>query len=253
MNIDLSGKLALVTGASGDLGRVMARTLAACGADIAVHFGKNQGPARSLAAELRALGRRAETFQADITDRASVTKLASALAGSLGNPDIVVANAVVQYEWTTILKQNIEDFESQFRSCTLQNVLLAKAFIPAMEARGWGRFIALSTECVVQAFEGQGAYVSGKRGLDGLMRVLAKEVGPTGVTVNQVAPGWTISDRDRRSHTERQPEHEAKIPLRRRGTDEEVAYAVAFLASDFAAYITGAWLPVAGGNVIAGL
>jgi 3-oxoacyl-[acyl-carrier protein] reductase len=73
------------------------------------------------------------------------------------------------------------------------------------------------------------------------------------VTVNQVAPGWTISDRDRQTHTEIQPEHDLKVPLRRRGTDEEVANAVAFLASDLASYITGAWLPVAGGNVIAGL
>jgi 3-oxoacyl-[acyl-carrier protein] reductase len=253
MNIDLKGRLALITGASGELGRVMARTLAACGADVAVHYGKNKASAAALTAELRARGVKAEAFQADITDAASVDKLRKAVAKTMGMPDIVVANAVVQYPWTSVLQQPLEDFDSQYRSCVLQSVLLSKAFVPAMQERGWGRYLAISTECVVQAFENQGAYVAGKRGLDGLLRVLAKEAGPAGVTVNQVAPGWTISDRDRAEGKEVRPGYDAKVPLRRRGTDQEVANAVAFLASDLASFVTGAWLPVTGGNVIAGL
>lgn len=253
MKIDLHGKLALVTGASGELGRVMARTLAACGADLAVHYGRSRASALALVAELRALGGRAEAFQADITQPEEVENLRSAVASSLGNPDIVVANAVVQYEWKNILDQPLADFESQFDSCVLQSVLLAKAFVPAMKTKGWGRYIAISTECTVQAFVNQGAYVAGKRGLDGLLRVLAKEVGSSGVTVNQVAPGWTVSDRDRAEGTEVRPDYDGGVPLRRRGTDQEVANAVAFLASDLASFTTGAWLPVTGGNVIAGL
>lgn len=253
MNIALNGKLALVTGASGELGRVMARTLATCGADVAVHYGKSRAPALALVAELKALGRRAEAFQADITQAADVEALRAAVSASLGTPDIVVANAVIQYPWKSILDQPLADFESQFDSCVLQSVLLAKAFVPPMQARGTGRYIAISTECTVQAFVNQGAYVAGKRGLDGLLRVLAKEVGPSGVTVNQVAPGWTVSDRDRAEGTVVRPGYDEGIPLRRRGTDQEVAHAVAFLASDLASFITGAWLPVTGGNVIAGL
>lgn len=253
MTIDLTGKLALVTGASGELGRVMARTLASCGADIAVHYGKSQGAALALVAELKALGRRAEAFQADITSPSEVEALKTAVEASLGAPDIVVANAVIQYEWLTILDQPLGDFASQFESCVLQSVLLAKAFVPAMTIKGGGRYIAISTECTVQAFVNQGAYVAGKRGLDGLLRVLAKEVGPSGVTVNQVAPGWTVSERDRAQGTAVRPGYDEGVPLRRRGTDQEVAYAVAFLASDQASFITGAWLPVTGGNVIAGL
>lgn len=253
MNIDLNGKLALVTGASGELGRVMARTLAECGADIAVHYGKSREPALALVAELRAMGRRAEAFQADITDASSVAALKTAVVSTLGAPDIVVANAVVQYPWKSILDQPLEDFASQYDSCVLQSVLLAKAFVPAMQARGWGRYIAISTECTVQAFVNQGAYVAGKRGLDGLLRVLAKEVGPSGVTVNQVAPGWTVSERDRDQGTVVRPGYDEGVPLRRRGTDQEVANAVAFLASPLASFTTGAWLPVTGGNVMAGL
>lgn len=253
MKIDLSGRLALVTGASGELGRVMARTLAECGADVAVHYGKSRDSALSLVDELRALGRRAEAFQADITVEASVAGLKDAVTKSLGNPDIVVANAVVQYEWLTVLDQPLKDFESQFDSCVLQSVLLAKAFLPAMKQKGRGRYIAISTECTVQAFVHQGAYVAGKRGLDGLLRVLAKEVGPSGITVNQVAPGWTVSERDRAAGTVVRPDYDEKVPLRRRGTDQEVANAVAFLASDLASFTTGAWFPVTGGNVISGL
>ena len=86
--------------------------------------------------------------------------------------------------------------------------------------------------------------------MDGLLRVLAREIGKHQITVNQVAPGWTISEQDRVNGTERRPEYEANVPLQRRGTDQEVANVVAFLASDLASFITGAYVPVCGGNVM---
>jgi 3-oxoacyl-[acyl-carrier protein] reductase len=86
--------------------------------------------------------------------------------------------------------------------------------------------------------------------MDGLLRVLAKEVGPANVTVNQVAPGWTICDRDRNSGSERQPDYDKHVPLRHRGEDQDIANAVAFLASDLARFISGVYLPVCGGNVM---
>ncbi|WP_369674232.1 SDR family NAD(P)-dependent oxidoreductase, partial [Enterococcus lactis] len=92
--------------------------------------------------------------------------------------------------WTSVLEQGIEDYESQFRSCVLQNVLMAKAFVPDMISNGkGGRIIAINTECAMQNFPGQSAYVSGKRGMDGVLRVLAKEIGEHQITVNQIAPG----------------------------------------------------------------
>ena len=119
-----------------------------------------------------------------------------------------------------------------------------------MIARRWGRIVGISTECAVHAEPNQGAYAAGKRGMDGVLRVLAKEIGPEGVTVNQVAPGWMISERDRLAGTERQPRYEARVPLRRRGEDADIAAAVAFLASDLAGFVTGAYLPVSGGTVM---
>ncbi|MDD5263093.1 MAG: SDR family oxidoreductase [Methylacidiphilales bacterium] len=127
---------------------------------------------------------------------------------------------------------------------------MAQAFAPSMIKKKWGRIIAISTECAMQCLPTQSAYVAGKRGSDGVLRVLAREIGKHGVTVNQVAPGWTISERDRLSGTERQKAYERNVPLNRRGEDREIAQAVAFLASDLASFITGAWLPVCGGNVM---
>lgn len=251
ISIDLSGKTALITGATGQLGRVMAKTLAKAGADIILHYHKNEEKANALAEEIRALDVRCFTVSCDVGELDSVYAMRDQIAASFSMPDIIVDNAVVQYvPWTSVLEQNPADYESQFKSCVMQNVNMAKAFLPFMKERGYGRMIGINTECAMQNFPGQSAYVSGKRGMDGVMRVLAKEVGPFGITVNQVAPGWTISDRDRENHTEVQPQSDALIPLRRRGTDQEVANAVLFLASDLASYITGTYLPVCGGNVM---
>lgn len=249
--IDLAGRTALVTGATGELGRAIARTLARAGADVAVHYHRNQRMADLLVAEIRAMGRRAVPVQADITAKDSVAALKAVLEKDLALPDIVVANALIQYKWTTVLDQDLADYESQFRSCVVQAVLLAKAFVPAMIEKQWGRVIGMNTECVMQYWHAQSAYSSGKRGMDGVLRVLAREVGPHSITVNQVAPGWTIS--------ENKPEHDGtkeyrrRVPLGRRGTDQEIANVVAFLASDLASFISGAYVPVCGGNVMPGI
>ena len=253
MNIDLSGKTALVTGASGQLGRVMARALADCGASVCVHYLKNKAMADTLADEINAAGRKAKAFQADITRQDSVNRMRDAINAAFGGVDIVVNNAVIQYTWASILEQSIEDFQSQFDSCVMQSVLTAKAFLPAMLAKGEGRFIGINTECSALCSANSGAYASAKRGMDGLYRVLAKEVGASGVTVNQVAPGWTFSDRERGQNNE--PGYDAayceKIPLKRRGTDQEIANVVLFLASRLSSFVTGVCIPVSGGAVMA--
>ena len=139
----------------------------------------------------------------------------------LGPADIIVNNAVIQYTWTSVLEQSPADYESQFQSCVLHNVYMAQAFVPKMIESGWGRVISINTECSMQNFERQSAYTSGKRGMDGVLRVLAKEVGARGITVNQVAPGWTISEK---SESKAADEHYwSKVPMQRRGTAQEIA------------------------------
>ncbi len=246
--IDLSNKVAVITGGSGALGRVMVRTLAAAGADIAICYYRDAESAQGLQAEITAKGVRATVVQADVTNQDSINAMRDAVVNTLGAVDIIVNNAVIQYDWTSVLEQSPEDYESQFQSCVLHNVYMAQAFVPAMIETGWGRVISINTECSMQNFAGQSAYTSGKRGMDGVLRVLAKEVGAHGITVNQVAPGWTISEKSVASEAD---EHYwSKVPMQRRGTAQEIANVVLFLASHLASYVTGAYIPVCGGNVM---
>ena len=246
--IDLSNKVAVITGGSGALGRVMARTLTEAGADIVICYYRDEDTARRLQDEIASKGRQALAVQADVTNQDSINTMRDVVLEKLGAADIIVNNAVIQYTWTSVLEQSAEDYESQFQSCVLHNVYMAQAFVPAMIETGWGRVISINTECSMQNFERQSAYTSGKRGMDGVLRVLAKEVGAHGITVNQVAPGWTISEK---SESRASDEHYwSKVPMQRRGTAQEIANVVLFLASDLASYITGAYIPVCGGNVM---
>ncbi len=250
ISIDLKNKTALVTGATGQLGRVMVRTLAKAGANIILHYHKNEIMAQKLKQEILSYQVKCFIVQADICNLESVLAMKNKIEKEFFMPDIIVNNAVISYSWKPILEQSIEDFDSQYQSCVLQQVCMAKAFAPAMIAKKYGRIIGINTECAMQCYPTQGAYAAAKRGMDGIIKVLAKELGAYHITVNEIAPGWTISDRDRENHSEVQPESDIHIPLKRRGTDQEVANAVLFLASDLASYITGCYLPVCGGNVM---
>ena len=247
MNLDLTGRVALVTGATGELGRAITRTLAGCGARVAIHYHRAADRAVALQKELPG----SEIFSADITSQEEINRMRDAVKAKLGAPDIIVTNAVIQYQWTKVLEQSPADYRSQFERCVLQNVLMAQAFLPDMIAKKRGRVIAINTECAMQNDPNQSAYVAGKRGMDGLLRVLAKEVGEHGITVNQVAPGWMLSEN--RPAADRPDSYREQIPLKKWGTDQDVANAVAFLASDLAGYITGVYLPVCGGHVMPGI
>jgi 3-oxoacyl-[acyl-carrier protein] reductase len=150
MKIDLKGHLALVTGGSGQLGRVICRTLGDCGADVVVNYHQNAPQAHELVTELLGKGVHALAVQADVTDEASIRSMKATIETELGAPDILVNNAVIQYKWMHVLDQNPTDYESQFRSCVLHNVLMSQAFVPVMIAKHWGRVIAINTECAMQ-------------------------------------------------------------------------------------------------------
>jgi 3-oxoacyl-[acyl-carrier protein] reductase len=228
----------------------MVVAFARAGANVGINYHRSREAAEALAAECTALGVKAVAAQADVTSEDGVAGLKAVVEDALGGVDIVVTNAVIQYEWTSVLKQSVDDYASQFQSSVLHSVLMAKAFAPAMQEKGWGRIIGVNTECSMQCWEGQSAYVSGKRGMDGVLRVLAREVGAHGVTVNQVAPGWIVSEKKPDDDSQGQVEYKMNVPLKRRGYPEEVANAVLFLASEEARFITGAFLPVCGGNVM---
>lgn len=249
INIDLTGKTVLITGATGQLGRVMCEMFAECGADIIIHYNSNEKKAENIAQKIRQMGRNTMTVQADITSLESVMQMKEKVS-EFKMPDIIVNNAVIQYEWKPLLEQDIKDYYSQFESCVMQNVYMAKAFAPFMTQQKYGRIIAINTESAALAEAGSSAYTSAKRGLDGLVRCLAKELGTFNITVNQIAPGWTVSFKDREDGTEKQTAYDSTVPLKRRGTDIEIANMAVFLASDLASFTTGAYIPVNGGRVM---
>jgi len=254
MKIDLTDKIAVVTGSTGELGRTMARSLAECGANIGLCYYNAKDFSQQLKNEIeKDYDVKAVTAQVDVTDLNSVLDMKKIINENLGIADIIVNNAVIQLsEWRSVIEQSPEDYESQFKSSVMQNVYMAKAFIPDMQNQKYGRVIGINTECTIQCFNTQSAYVSGKRGMDG---VLARETGPYNITVNQIAPGWIISDEYRdhngsESNINQEFPYIDRVPMKRRGTDIDTANAVCFLASDLASFITGAFLPVSGGNVM---
>lgn len=253
MEINLKGKKVLVTGGSGGIGRTIVRTLAECGADIAIHYHSDRENAEALVGEVRAMHRNAAAFQADITKQDSVFNMRDEIAESFGMPDIIVANAVIQYERRSLLEQDIAAYYSQYESCVMQMVYLAKAFIPHMQKKHYGRIAVINTECSIAAEPDFSAYVAAKRGLDGIVRVLAKEVGPDNITINQIAPGWVITDKEREGGICAAQDYCSQVPLRHRGCDQDIANMVAFFVSDFASFTTGAFIPVTGGRVMPGI
>ena len=249
LKIDLTDRVIVVTGGSGELGRVIVRTLADCGAAVAIHYFHGKERAEAVCNEVVSAGGKAIAVQADVSDETAVFRMRDTVTEKLGSADIIVNNAVSQYDWTSVLEQDVSDYESQFKTCVVHNVLMAKAFVPHMKEQQWGRVIATNTECTMQCHPSQSAYISGKAGQDRVLRVLAKEVGIYGITVNQVAPGWMISDKYRKEPAN-DGDYAKGVPLGHRGEDQEIANAVAFLASDLASFISGVYLPVCGGNVM---
>ena len=255
--LDLKGKTAIVTGGAGQIGRAICRALADCGANVAINYYSQEDFANKLSQCLETdFGVKSVAIRADITDKKSIEVMKKEVNEKLGVADIIVNNALSGLDdWKTVLDEEAANFESQFRSCVLQAVLMAQAFVPDMIKQNYGRVIGINTECAMQMFPYQSAYVAGKRGMDGVYKILAKEVGKHNITVNQIAPGWTITDSNRDPdpslmNIRQSFPYISTVPMGRRGTDEEIANAVCFIASDLASFITGNFLAVCGGNVM---
>ncbi|WP_315779888.1 MULTISPECIES: SDR family NAD(P)-dependent oxidoreductase [unclassified Bradyrhizobium] len=247
----MSGRVALVTGAAGEIGRPIARTLAACGAKVAIHYLTARDTAERLRDELNELApQRACTVAGDVAKLEDVEAMRGIAESQLGPVDIVVNNAVTWFDERPVVDQTADQFDRVFRSSVLQAWATARVFSGPMIERRWGRLISLGTEMTSLALPNRAPYTAAKCAMDGMLRSLAKELGEHGITVNQVAPGWVISDKDRRDRDEVQPLYERSVPLGRRGYDQDVANMIAFLASDLASFVTGVRVPVCGGIVM---
>ncbi|MGB3441759.1 MAG: SDR family oxidoreductase [Actinophytocola sp.] len=240
--------VALVTGAGRGLGAAIARTLAARGWAVAVNDLRS---ADDVVAGILADGGTAVAAPGDVTDTDDVTRLVAAVTGRLGPIGCLVPNAtgpqpVVEFadlSWRTHLDQ----LEFFVKSPTL----LAQAVVPGMKDLGGGRIVHIGSDMADRALPGWSAYAAAKAGLAALTRVWARELGPFGITVNVVAPGWVPVERHADATPAELAEYTADVPLRRLGAPGDVAGTVAFLASDDAAFLTGQCIRVNGGHSIA--
>jgi NAD(P)-dependent dehydrogenase (short-subunit alcohol dehydrogenase family) len=259
--MDFRGKSVIVTGSGQGIGRSIAKDLAARGAHVLVCDLRSKG-VDAVVSEIRRSGGTATSFLCDATNPQQVDSLINVALGSFGKIDILVNNVggsgtqgVDQIEEVT------DDIWSFIMDLNMKSMFLcSRAAVPSMKTRGYGKIVNLSSMAAHGSFGGRGAaaarlpYAGAKAGVVGFTLQLAKDLGPFGINVNAVMPGLILTEPGTRiaeryatlSEEAKQKSLE-RVPLGRRGTPEEVAKAVAFLASDDASYITGAVLEVAGG------
>ena len=239
---DLTGKCALVTGASGGIGGAIARALHAQGAAVALS-GTRRGALDALAADL---GQRAYVTPCDLSDAAAVDGLAGEAETAMGGLDIVVNNAGVTRDGL-MMRMSDDDWQTVIEVDLTAAFRIARAALRGMVKRRWGRIIGIASVVGTTGNPGQANYAAAKAGMVGFSKALAAEIASRGVTVNCIAPGMIDTAMTADLVDAARAAMVAGIPLRRAGTPDEVAACAVFLASDEARYVTGQTLHVNGG------
>jgi 3-oxoacyl-[acyl-carrier protein] reductase len=239
---ELTGKTALVTGATGTIGSSIARALHAQGATLAIS-GTRQEVLAQLAAEL---GARVHVLACNLADAAETEALVPRAEEVMGQLDILVANAGVTRD-NLLVQLRDEDWDQVIAINLSGTFRLSRAAVRGMMRRRFGRIIAITSVVGVTGNPGQANYVAAKAGITGMIKALAQEYAKRGVTANCVAPGFIVTPMTDKLNDKQREVILAKIPAARAGTVEEVAAAVVFLASNEAAYVTGQTLHVNGG------
>ena len=250
MTARFDGKTALVTGASRGIGRAIALRLAADGANIVVNYNANADAANAVAAEIATLGPRAAVVQADVAQAPDVERLVEAATTEFSRIDVLVNNAGITRD-TLIMRMTEEDWDTVLDTNLKSAFLVTKAVLRPMLRQRSGKIVNITSISGVMGNPGQANYSASKAGLMGLTRSTAREVASRNITCNAVAAG--VIDTDIWAGVP-QAAIDAMlqlIPVGRKGTPEDIAEAVAFLASDAASYITGQVLNVDGGLVMA--
>lgn len=239
---DLTGKCALVTGASGGIGGEIAKALHAAGAKVALS-GTRVEPLEALAAEL---GERAFVCPANLSDAASVEALPKAAIAAMGSVDILVNNAGITRD-NLFMRMSDEEWASVIDVNLTASFRLMRGVLRGMMKARWGRIVTITSVVGQTGNPGQGNYAAAKAGLVGMSKSLAYEVASRGITVNCVAPGFIATAMTDKLNDEQKAKILTQIPAGRMGAPEEIAAAVLYLASPEAGYVTGTTLSVNGG------
>lgn len=245
--MSLNGKTALVTGASRGIGRAIALRLAEDGANVAVIYAGSADKAEAVVNEITALGVNAKAYRCNVADSAAVNETVKAVANDLGKIDILVNNAGITRDGL-MLRMKDEDFDAVLDTNLKGAFNMIRACYSGFIRKKSGRIINISSVSGIMGNAGQTNYSASKAGVIGLTKSVARELASRGITCNAVAPGFIQTDM-----TENLGDNNPllnSIPLGRMGKPEDIAAAVAFLASDSAAYITGEVLKVDGGLAI---
>lgn len=241
-------RVALVTGASRGLGAAIAQRLAQDGHAVVVNYASSAGAADDVVRRIRAGGGTALAVRADVTDEDGVRALVDTAREELGEVTTLVLNATGPQPTAPLDEVGWQHVVDQLAFFVKSPLLLTRAVLPGMRRAGWGRIVHIGSDSVDRAPAGNTSYVAAKSAQLGMARVWARELGPDGITVNTVAPGWVPVERHAGVDPDELEEYAAKVPLRRMGTPRDVADAVAYLASDAASFVTGAYLSVNGGT-----
>jgi 3-oxoacyl-[acyl-carrier protein] reductase len=239
---ELTAKTALITGASGPIGGSIARVLHAQGATVGIS-GTRQEALQNLAADL---GERVHMLPCDLADATATDQLVPRAEEAMGQLDVLVANAGVTRD-NLLVQLRDEDWEQVIAINLTATFRLSRAAVRGMMRRRFGRIIAITSVVGATGNPGQANYVAAKAGIAGMIKAIAQEYAKRGVTANCVAPGFIVTPMTEKLNDKQREAIVSKIPASRAGTTDEVAAAVAFLASNEAAYITGQTLHVNGG------
>ena len=244
--MNFAGKTAVVTGGSRGLGRAVCLELAKGGANVVLCYAGNEAAAGETVAACEALGAKALAVRCDVAKADEVKALMDAAVEAFGRIDILVNNAGITRDGLLMMMKE-EDFDAVINANLKGAFLCMKAASRLMMKQRWGRIVNLSSVVGLRGNAGQVNYAASKAGVIGMTKSLAKELATRGVTVNAVAPGFIDTDMTAAMPQAAREATLASIPMGRMGAPEDVAKAVAFLASDEAAYVTGQVLAVDGG------
>ncbi len=243
--MSISGKIALVTGASRGIGKAIALELAAKGA-VVVGTATSQAGADGITAYLAEAGNTGRGYVLNVADSASIESFMAAITAEVGSPAILVNNAGITRD-NLMLRMKDDEWDSVINTNLTAIYRMTKACLKAMTKARWGRIVNISSVVGSSGNPGQANYAAAKAGLEGFSRALAREIGSRNITVNSVAPGFIATDMTQALPEEQKDKLLASIPAGRLGQPEEIAAAVGFLASAEAGYITGVTLHVNGG------